>query len=622
MEIVGDDGTLVQLPLSSLKLIGRGSGISTEDRTIAKNQASIKAEEVFTEEDDAPPPDNWWEKAPLRGGSGKGGKKHRVRVEALGPNPICVLLQGEVESKEKGVGGKTEVRFLEQGEGCWLDPGDRVSLSIVKPCFYTVRAPEKRGLSGRVQEAMEGSTKHGERKRRDRGGEEGEEEHATGAVGTEEGAYEEEPNDEKAASGHSSKYGGKAGSKRGRGEGNEIGVQGDGKRRREQKVEDVGRMADMRAVGSAVQKSDVRKGKRDKELDLGGDEDGDRERGADEGTPPDSKRGRRSGVGQQEAGPPAAFDPIKEYGLLVEGEEFDQYDQKKAHNTRPWTWQIGPSKKEDDSDEEPFDEEEQEKGGGAPRGGARGGAKAGPRKSAARERSKKGEDDEDEWTGDSEEEAEEVEEVEKGLRGSGRAPAVATRSHDRSRGRRKQVADESEDKELSRRWRGEKEKSAKSAKSRKAKEVADKVQDEGGSEDEGTSARGRSGGRRSAKGAKSSGKKEEAPKGKGGAGRKAPASAEKTGGRKGRKESESEEESGEDEPTAEDLDFIVDEEEEQEEEASDEDEEEEWEDEEDPNAPKRKPKGKQAATDTRPMCKYGGKCYRKNPDHLRDFRHP
>jgi len=26
--------------------------------------------------------------------------------------------------------------------------------------------------------------------------------------------------------------------------------------------------------------------------------------------------------------------------------------------------------------------------------------------------------------------------------------------------------------------------------------------------------------------------------------------------------------------------------------------------------------------DTRPMCKYGVKCYRKNPEHFKQFRHP
>jgi hypothetical protein len=27
-------------------------------------------------------------------------------------------------------------------------------------------------------------------------------------------------------------------------------------------------------------------------------------------------------------------------------------------------------------------------------------------------------------------------------------------------------------------------------------------------------------------------------------------------------------------------------------------------------------------TSTRPLCKYGAKCYRKHPDHLRAYRHP
>jgi hypothetical protein len=153
MEIVGEDGTLIRLPLSALKLIGRGSGISTTNRTIAKHHASLKAEEAFTQEDDAPPPDKWWEKAPLKSGTGKGEKKLRVWVEVLGPNPICILLK-EVNGEGKNggeQGGDSEVKFLEKGEGCWLVPGDRLSLSIVKPCFYIVRRPEKREFAGEEQ---------------------------------------------------------------------------------------------------------------------------------------------------------------------------------------------------------------------------------------------------------------------------------------------------------------------------------------------------------------------------------------------------------------------------------------------------------------------------------------
>lgn len=34
------------------------------------------------------------------------------------------------------------------------------------------------------------------------------------------------------------------------------------------------------------------------------------------------------------------------------------------------------------------------------------------------------------------------------------------------------------------------------------------------------------------------------------------------------------------------------------------------------------PKYVQPVKDTRPMCRYGANCYRKNPDHFREFRHP
>lgn len=48
--------------------------------------------------------------------------------------------------------------------------------------------------------------------------------------------------------------------------------------------------------------------------------------------------------------------------------------------------------------------------------------------------------------------------------------------------------------------------------------------------------------------------------------------------------------------------------------------------EESPKADSKKPKLIQTTlkfdTSTRPLCKYGAKCYRKHPDHLRAYRHP
>jgi hypothetical protein len=234
-----------------------------------------------------------------------------------------------------------------------------------------------------------------------------------------------------------------------------------------------------------------------------------------------------------------------EYGLVVEGAEFDQYDQKKANNTRPWTWQIGTSRQGDESDgEEPFDDEEP----GTARGGGKGRAKAAPQKSKGRGKSKVGSDDEEEWTGDSDEEAEEVEEVEKGLRGLRKAPAVATRSHDRPRSRTRVDSDGSSDE------RG-----------------AGEVKQAGG--------KGKTGG----KGGSNEGKAEVSKPGARasaakGAGAKT-ADSKKRGARKKAQGNDSENESeDDDEPTAEDLDFIVDDEEvEAEEEESEDSGEEEWE---------------------------------------------
>ncbi|KAL8522549.1 hypothetical protein ACS0TY_012632 [Phlomoides rotata] len=127
------------------------------------------------------------------------------------------------------------------------------------------------------------------------------------------------------------------------------------------------------------------------------------------------------------------IDPVKEFGFLVEGHEFDSYPKKMIKSFRDWEWFL-----EDEGKDSEDDDKEGKKG-----------------KSRGRRKRKKGaENDDDEWTGESEEDKVLVDKSMKGQR-----PIYKTRSKnhskDTSKRRRKsptrannrEVDDEDEDEE-------------------------------------------------------------------------------------------------------------------------------------------------------------------------------
>ncbi|KAK8630030.1 hypothetical protein V6N13_078841 [Hibiscus sabdariffa] len=83
------------------------------------------------------------------------------------------------------------------------------------------------------------------------------------------------------------------------------------------------------------------------------------------------------------------IDPVKEFGFLVIGHEFDQYPNQRIHNIKNWDWfleeQVKGRDDEDDDDE----------------------AVDGRKRGSKGRKRKKGENDDD-WTGDSEGDIEEV----------------------------------------------------------------------------------------------------------------------------------------------------------------------------------------------------------------------
>lgn len=101
------------------------------------------------------------------------------------------------------------------------------------------------------------------------------------------------------------------------------------------------------------------------------------------------------------------FDPIKDFGFLVIGKEFDGYSKKMIRNFRNWQWFLEEPGNENEDDE--FEENKRKKGG-------------------RRKRKNSGENEDEEWTGESEEEKELLT-----RRTKVQTPKYLTRSKDRDK---------------------------------------------------------------------------------------------------------------------------------------------------------------------------------------------
>lgn len=127
MELEAEGGGAASIfigPGSRKKEIGRGRGFATADRTVSRRHVSFEPT------------------APVEGdGEGKGGRDAEARVsfEVLGRNPIVVVTRG---------GSKRIFRRSEAGE---LSTGDRVSLSLRHPIFFSLK--HRGGGEGGVTEA-------------------------------------------------------------------------------------------------------------------------------------------------------------------------------------------------------------------------------------------------------------------------------------------------------------------------------------------------------------------------------------------------------------------------------------------------------------------------------------
>lgn len=109
MELQGEDGCVVELSETLKKELGRGPGIAPHDRSVSRRQVRLQVQQISS---------------------------HSVVIEVIGPNPICVLHASV---------GDLEVEIVKPGTQSSLKIGDKFSLSIQEPVFYTLRRPQLSG---------------------------------------------------------------------------------------------------------------------------------------------------------------------------------------------------------------------------------------------------------------------------------------------------------------------------------------------------------------------------------------------------------------------------------------------------------------------------------------------
>ncbi|GBG83823.1 hypothetical protein CBR_g37623 [Chara braunii] len=321
-------------------------------------------------------------------------RRWRIRGVVLGSNPICVVRRGRAYARpvagsdffggnELGVSslppsigaqsGASLARFIGGGEEFILEEGDQISLSLSHPYFLSVAEEEEQHVR----------------------------------VGRAEGEEEEEEKEVEKGGGASPSF--LSGS---------LPASGLLKGTAEKTVGTRGRLAESAEICDSVigigtadrdQAEGSHQGARDqyardgRQRDRGRPEVGDRRRDRDgDGFGSDRSVGHAAELarvpstplvereGPIEASHPTAARPkykdgdvmrkngatgsgmlespqgdraalVKEFGIIVEGHEFDEYEKRIASLSRPWDWRIG-KKKRSESDEEDSDEEEEHHG--------------------------------------------------------------------------------------------------------------------------------------------------------------------------------------------------------------------------------------------------------------------
>lgn len=121
---MAEDGCVVFIKEGCKKELGRGSGIATKDCTVSRHQILLELQKPTKE-------------VGLVGNdSGLG----RLLVKVLGANPVCIVhIQQGLKPTGRLSDDAQEMVLLRKGEMDTLSLGDKISLSIRHPMFFTVK---------------------------------------------------------------------------------------------------------------------------------------------------------------------------------------------------------------------------------------------------------------------------------------------------------------------------------------------------------------------------------------------------------------------------------------------------------------------------------------------------
>lgn len=131
MELQGEDGTTLSLHETSEKDLGRGPGFAPHDRTVSRRHVRLKLRRL----------------APAEGECIGEAPGYDLSLEVTGANPICIIHNdGKVD----------HVKLVEFGKKAMMVVGDKFSLSLRDPVFYTLKYPSE--ISGCRNRYGSGST--------------------------------------------------------------------------------------------------------------------------------------------------------------------------------------------------------------------------------------------------------------------------------------------------------------------------------------------------------------------------------------------------------------------------------------------------------------------------------
>lgn len=124
MELEAEDGCVIFIPRGCKKELGRGQGTAVQDRTVSRHQILAELQEPR-----------------LKVGSVDKASCHgKLNVRVLGPNPVCIVHSRKHNINSTGKGSAAQgMILLRKDETALLSVGDQISLSITRPVFFTLK---------------------------------------------------------------------------------------------------------------------------------------------------------------------------------------------------------------------------------------------------------------------------------------------------------------------------------------------------------------------------------------------------------------------------------------------------------------------------------------------------